>query len=197
LDARTDIYAVGAVLYELVTGHAPFDFPSEFDMMVAQVKTMPAAPSGINPNVPCELDRVILAAMAKETSQRFQTADAFRDAVEKAKLAAEETTVKIGPERAPVADGPQSVSREEQAQAPHVSAPSNQDNRTEKITSDLVARSSECVSIDPPFLSGSFINKPGFLNIEALPATWGRAQLIVAGIIMAVIVLLAFFTVVR
>ena len=198
LDARTDIYSLGAVLYELVTGRAPFDFPSEFDMMLAHVKTMPAAPSAINPDVPRELDAVILTAMAKETSQRFQSADAFRDAIEKTKLAAEKTTtVKTSPEAAPVSAKPQVVSHEEQAQAAPLPAPSNQDNRVGKIASDLVARSCGPVSIDPPFLAGSFISKPGFPDVGTLPFTWGRAQLTVAGIIMAVIVLLAFFTVMR
>jgi serine/threonine protein kinase len=81
LDARSDIYSAGAVLYEMVTGKVPFVCNSEFDLMMAHVHTPPVPPIQINPDLPEELSRIILMALAKDPSQRFQTAGQFRDAL--------------------------------------------------------------------------------------------------------------------
>jgi serine/threonine protein kinase len=84
LDGRSDIYSVGAVLYEAVTGTAPFGSGSnsQFHLMLEQVAAMPQAPSRVRPDVPAALDSVILKAMAKEPPQRFQSANEFREALE-------------------------------------------------------------------------------------------------------------------
>ncbi len=82
LDARTDIYSVGAVLYAAVTGRGPFYCKTQFDMMLAHVNTPPTPPSEINPAVPAELNSIILKALEKEPSQRFQTAKEFHEALE-------------------------------------------------------------------------------------------------------------------
>lgn len=83
LDARTDIYSLGVVLYEALTGSVPFESKSQFEIMLAHVKTTPSPPSEVNPDVPKEFDPVVLTALSKEPSQRWQTADEFREAIEK------------------------------------------------------------------------------------------------------------------
>jgi serine/threonine-protein kinase len=84
VDARTDIYSLGMVLYELVTGKKAFDAKRQFDVMEAHVREMPAPPSELVPGLPAALDRVILTAVAKEPEQRYQTAEEFRAALEQA-----------------------------------------------------------------------------------------------------------------
>jgi serine/threonine protein kinase len=82
LDGRTDLYSVGVILYELVTGMKPFDSPSQFELMAAQVNDAPAAPIEVNREISFELDHAILKALAKQPSGRFQSAAEFRAQVE-------------------------------------------------------------------------------------------------------------------
>lgn len=90
LDGRTDIYSLGAVLYETVTGKTPFHTESQFDLMVAHVSKAPAPPSEMNAALSPELDRVILKALAKDPAHRFQTAKELRDALQELQPAAVE-----------------------------------------------------------------------------------------------------------
>ena len=78
LDGRTDIYSLGVVLYEAVTGSSPFPRKSQFEIMLAHVNEQPPAPSSVKPGLPAELDNIILTAMAKDPANRFQSADQFR-----------------------------------------------------------------------------------------------------------------------
>jgi serine/threonine-protein kinase len=82
VDSRTDIYSTGAVLYEMITGTKPFQGDSTFAVMQAHVETAPAPPSTHNPAVPPDLDTIVLQALAKDPAARFQSADAFRAALE-------------------------------------------------------------------------------------------------------------------
>ena len=77
-DARTDIYSVGAVLYEMAAGQVPFVCKNQFDLMMAHVNTPPEPPQGADAN----LAQIILAALSKDPAERFQTARQFRDALE-------------------------------------------------------------------------------------------------------------------
>ncbi len=86
LDARSDIYSAGAVLYEMVTGKVPFICNSEFDLMMAHVNRLPVPPISVNPDLPQELNQIILTALAKDPSQRFQTAGQFREVLNRVVL---------------------------------------------------------------------------------------------------------------
>ena len=81
LDARSDLYSLGVVFYELTAGRKPFDAPSQFDVMLAHVETVPDPPSKWNPQVPESLDALILKALAKKAASRFQSAGEFRAAI--------------------------------------------------------------------------------------------------------------------
>lgn len=80
-DARSDIYSVGASLYEMVTGQCPFKADSSYSIMAAHVQQPPKPPIELRANLPGSLNEIILLAMAKEPAQRFQSADAFRNAL--------------------------------------------------------------------------------------------------------------------
>jgi eukaryotic-like serine/threonine-protein kinase len=81
LDARSDLYSVGVSLYELVTGKRPFDGDSQFAIMAAHLEKAPVPPVTLDPRLPEELNEIILLSVAKDPNARFQTADAFRNAL--------------------------------------------------------------------------------------------------------------------
>ncbi|WP_158879791.1 Stk1 family PASTA domain-containing Ser/Thr kinase [Amycolatopsis anabasis] len=78
VDARSDVYAAGCVLYELVTGEPPFTGDSPVAVAYQHVREDPHAPSTVNPAVSPELDAVVLKALAKGPANRYQSAAEMR-----------------------------------------------------------------------------------------------------------------------
>ena len=72
VDARSDVFSFGAVLYEMVTGRRPFGGGSTAEMLASLLKDQPKPPSGLVPDVPKELERIVLRCLRKEPSRRFQ-----------------------------------------------------------------------------------------------------------------------------
>jgi serine/threonine-protein kinase len=81
LDGRADVYSVGVLLFQTLTGKVPFDNPNDYDIMVAQVTKQPPRPSVLNPGISPELERIVLTALAKDPEQRFAGAREFRMAL--------------------------------------------------------------------------------------------------------------------
>jgi serine/threonine-protein kinase len=79
VDGRTDVYALGVVLYEMVTGVAPFQAESPVAVAMKHVRELPTPPSQHAPDLPVDLERIILAAMAKSVNARYQSAEAMRE----------------------------------------------------------------------------------------------------------------------
>jgi beta-lactam-binding protein with PASTA domain/predicted Ser/Thr protein kinase len=79
VDARSDVYATGCVLFELLTGRPPFTGDSPVAIAYQHVREDPPAPSEINPRVPPELDAITLKSLAKNPSNRYQSADEMRE----------------------------------------------------------------------------------------------------------------------
>lgn len=78
IDARSDLFSLGAILYEMATGQAPFTGNTSaviFDMILNR---MPAAPSELNPNLPPKLEEIIGLALEKDRDLRYQTAAEIR-----------------------------------------------------------------------------------------------------------------------
>ncbi|MFF1607780.1 Stk1 family PASTA domain-containing Ser/Thr kinase [Amycolatopsis sp. NPDC058278] len=78
VDARSDVYAAGCVLYELITGEPPFTGDSPVAVAYQHVREDPSAPSSVNPAVAPELDAVVLKALAKGPANRYQSAAEMR-----------------------------------------------------------------------------------------------------------------------
>ncbi|WP_410616370.1 Stk1 family PASTA domain-containing Ser/Thr kinase [Amycolatopsis sp. lyj-109] len=78
VDARSDVYASGCVLYELITGEPPFTGDSPVAVAYQHVREDPSAPSSVNPAVAPELDAVVLKALAKGPANRYQSAAEMR-----------------------------------------------------------------------------------------------------------------------
>jgi serine/threonine-protein kinase len=77
-DERTDIYSLGAVLYEMTTGSVPFEGPNPFVVMNSRITGDPIAPRKVNPQISDQLEEIILHAMEREPHKRYQSAAAMK-----------------------------------------------------------------------------------------------------------------------
>ncbi len=83
VDERSEIYSVGILLYQMLTGYVPFDGPSD-QICMHHWKTQPMAPSLLNPSLPRSVERVILRALEKDPRRRYQTIEDLLHAYQKA-----------------------------------------------------------------------------------------------------------------
>jgi serine/threonine protein kinase len=84
VDARSEVYSVGILLYQLLTGSLPFDGPGYWKICLQQLETQPLAPSCLNPSLPRSVERVILGALEKDPRRRYQTVEDLLRAFQKA-----------------------------------------------------------------------------------------------------------------
>ncbi len=82
VDIRSDIYSLGAVMYFMATGRPPFVYQQPLKVMVAHASETPRPPRELNPDIPEELEAIILECLEKEPDQRIQDAQALRTALE-------------------------------------------------------------------------------------------------------------------
>jgi len=86
VDARSDIYSLGAVMYFMATGKPPFDYQQPIKVMVAHASEAPRPPREIDPTIPVELEQIILRCLEKQPEDRVQDATALREMLEQVPL---------------------------------------------------------------------------------------------------------------
>ncbi|HEY9791996.1 MAG TPA: serine/threonine-protein kinase [Candidatus Obscuribacterales bacterium] len=86
IDQRADVYSVGIILHELLTGHCPFESKSAEAVMMKHLYTKPAPPSAARGDMKegCALDKIVARALEKDPAQRYQTANEMRKDLQKA-----------------------------------------------------------------------------------------------------------------
>ncbi|HJB76360.1 Stk1 family PASTA domain-containing Ser/Thr kinase [uncultured Oscillibacter sp.] len=77
IDARSDIYSAGVVLYEMLTGRLPFEGDSAVSVAIQHLSSVPLAPREINPDIPEQLELICMKAMAPDLDKRYPSADAM------------------------------------------------------------------------------------------------------------------------
>jgi eukaryotic-like serine/threonine-protein kinase len=82
LDARTDLFSLGSVIYEMATGKTPFEGGSTADVFVALLRETPPPVSSVNPAMPKALDPVVAKLLAKDIAQRYVTAEQLQGDLE-------------------------------------------------------------------------------------------------------------------
>ncbi len=81
IDHRTDVYALGILLFQMLTGRLPFDGETMGEVLVKQVTQLPPAPRALNPSIPPAVEQILLRCLAKSPDNRFQSMKALRDAL--------------------------------------------------------------------------------------------------------------------
>ena len=107
LDARTDLYSFGVMLYEMVVGQVPFNADTPFSVIHDHIYTPLPLPHKVNPSVPESVERVLLKALAKEREDRYDDVavlvEAFKDAWEEAGVPMKGTFVRLSQALKPAA----------------------------------------------------------------------------------------------
>ncbi|MFD4920012.1 protein kinase [Streptomyces goshikiensis] len=141
VDARSDLYSVGIMLFQLLTGRLPFEADSPLAIAYAHVQEEPVAPSSINRSVSPAMDALVARSLKKNPNERFPTAEAMRDEVVRVLSAGQTGAPAIVPGSGPVSSGagvssavfppvesgfrsPPPQALQQPYQAPHAPAPS-------------------------------------------------------------------------
>jgi eukaryotic-like serine/threonine-protein kinase len=126
VDARSDLYSAACLFYEMIAGRPPFTGDSPVSVAYQHVREVPPAPSKFNPKVSPALDSVLLRALQKDRTDRFQDAPSFRRA-----LRAARTGVTLAPVTGPATTDPVATVPATRIPAPVAPAPPAEDHHVD------------------------------------------------------------------
>ena len=153
LDARTDLFSLGSVMYEMATGHSPFPGRSTAEVFAALLMKDPAPVSVVNPAMPKALDGMIQKLLAKEREQRYESAEELLGALEAVRAG--------GIDQPPAPSATVTVSQETPAPAPSIrplAASSSQKQRIPRRA--LIAALVLLFTLAIPYVRSHFFSKP-------------------------------------
>jgi eukaryotic-like serine/threonine-protein kinase len=173
VDARSDLYSTGCLLYELLTGRPPFTGDSPVAIAYQHVRENPIPPSRIDPNLPPWADAIVLKAMAKSPNERYQTAAEMQTDVQRAASGMQVAAMAAPPTRADYYGYPEPTQR--------MGAPTMMAGQTTAI---------------PPYQQGGY---GGYDDGGEPPRSWARRWLpwligllvVIAAIVVAAMLLLS------
>jgi beta-lactam-binding protein with PASTA domain/tRNA A-37 threonylcarbamoyl transferase component Bud32 len=120
VDSRSDLYSTGCLLYELLVGRPPFVGDSPVSVAYQHVRETPLPPSQLDPEISPEIDAVVLKALAKDRSERYQSAKEMKDDISRL-LAGQQTTAQQATAVVPLAAGAMAANAYDDAT--HVATP--------------------------------------------------------------------------
>src|SRR5262245_7842266 len=183
-DARSDIYSLGILLYEMVTGRVPFFSDSEFDLMRMQIENAPQPPRVFTANIPQNIEQAIMRALAKKIEARFQSAADFRNALvggSSVSVPMAQTPAARPPEATQVIGSPGAGSTE--PRETRLSSQASTDSRAEQLKATRLAEQSaaslhsqsvgpvqqaQAASYPPPVPAPSRSNAKLFIGLAAV-----------------------------
>ncbi|RPI97054.1 MAG: serine/threonine protein kinase, partial [Chloroflexi bacterium] len=189
VDARTDIYSLGIMVYEMVLGRLPFTGDTPFTLMYKHFNDAPPPPRTVKPDIDPGIEEVILKALAKDADDRYQSADQL---AEEFNIAVQRLPTGLAPRpSAPVMDRT-IIGDEEMMTTPPPGAPPAGDMTMRpdtpipaaRVTPTPAARvESTRAAVSPP----SSVVPPG----EAMPGRRGLSPLVIGGAVVGVIAVIA------
>jgi eukaryotic-like serine/threonine-protein kinase len=93
IDQRADIYSLGLILYEMITGNAAFEGDTPMAVALKQVRDQPTPPREIEPTIPNDFESIVLKSLEKDPSKRFQSVDELEEALTHARMSINEPPV--------------------------------------------------------------------------------------------------------
>ena len=170
VDARTDLYSAGVLLYEMLAGRPPFKGESAVSVAYQHVSEAVVPPSEYDPNVSAEMDAVIIRALAKDRNERFQSAEEFREHL----LAAYTVVLENTPAELPA--HALAFEPEPEVETPSIELPVEEVVEPEAVaTTDEVAEPVSAEPINPAFAPTEVLTT-GLDEFDALLASAGAER---------------------